>query len=110
MSDPSESVTIDRESLRTCVRQAIEEVNEQLPPEQRVDSSPNAKLFGQGAPLDSLGLVNLIVAVEEALTDELDLEITLANEKAMSRRSSPFQSVDSLLDFVEELIQEADGE
>ena len=54
--------------------------------------------------------MNLIVAVEEQLVDELDVEVTLANEKAMSRRTSPFQSVDSLLDFIEELIQEADGE
>jgi acyl carrier protein len=110
MSDPSESVTIDRESLRMCVRQAIDELNEQLSPEQRVENCPDAKLFGLGAPLDSLGLVNLIVEVEEQLADELDVEVTLANEKAMSRRASPFQSVDSLLDFVEELIREADGE
>lgn len=110
MSDTSESATIDRDSLRGCVRLAIEELNEQLPPEQHVEDKPDAKLFGQGAPLDSLGLVNLIVAVEEQLVDELDVEVTLANEKAMSRRTSPFQSVDSLLDFIEELIQEADGE
>jgi acyl carrier protein len=100
----------DREQVVESVLTAIENLNTQLPEEQHVEQSATAKLFGQDAPLDSLGLVNLIVAVEEQLSDDLDLELTLANEKAMSRRTSPFQSADKLIDFIEELIKEEQGE
>ena len=102
--------TADQNRLQTCVLQAIKELNEQLPPEQQIEESARAKLFGHDAPLDSIGLVNLIVTVEEQLSDELDIEVTLANEKAMSRRTSPFQSVETLLDFIEELIREEQRE
>jgi len=98
--------TVDRNGLQSCVLNAIRDLNTQLPPEQQVEESLEARLFGRGAPLDSIGLVNLIVTVEEQLADVLDLNVTLASEKAMSRRTSPFQSVESLLDFIEELIRE----
>ena len=100
----------NREQVVESVLNAIDNLNLQLPEEQHVERSETAKLFGNEAPLDSLGLVNLIVAVEEQLSDDLELELTLANEKAMSRRTSPFQSVDSLIRFIEELIKEEQGE
>ena len=102
--------TFERNQLETCVLQAVQELNEQLPPEQQIENSPQAKLFGREAPLDSIGLVNLIVTVEEQLADELELDLTLANEKAMSRRTSPFQSVESLIEFIEELVREEQSE
>jgi D-alanine--poly(phosphoribitol) ligase subunit 2 len=99
-----------RVQVTDTVLNAIDNLNLQLPEEQHVERSETAKLFGNEAPLDSLGLVNLIVAVEEQLSDDLELDLTLANEKAMSRRTSPFQSVDSLIDFIEEMIKEEQGE
>lgn len=102
--------TYERGQLETCVLQAVKELNEQLPSEQQIEESGKAKLFGREAPLDSIGLVNLIVTVEEQISDELDVELTLANEKAMSRRTSPFQSVETLIEFIEELIREEQGE
>lgn len=102
--------TFERNQFETCVLQAVKELNDQLPPEQQIEESPRAKLFGREAPLDSIGLVNLIVTVEEQLSDELDLDVTLANEKAMSRRTSPFQSVETLIEFIEELVREGQGE
>ena len=52
--------------------------------------SENSNLIGQDGLLDSLGLVNLILLVEERIADELGVSVTLADEKAMSQRSSPF--------------------
>lgn len=102
----SHGATLTRDQICDSVLKAIDNLNPQLPEEQQVERSSSAKLFGREAPLDSLGLVNLIVAVEEQLADDLDLAMTLANEKAMSRRTSPFRSVDTLVDFIEELVKE----
>jgi acyl carrier protein len=61
-------------------------------------------LLGNNAVVDSIGLVNLIVDIESALAEK-NLEITLTSEDAMSRRKSPFRSVETLSDYIIELIQ-----
>ena len=62
------------------------------------------KLFGGESLLDSLGLVSLIVCIEEAIEDQFNKSIILADEKAMSRRTSPFARVSYLVDYIYELI------
>lgn len=57
---------------------------------------PDTELFGEGGLLDSVGLVSLVVAVEEQLADELGLEVGLADERALSQRSSPYRTVGTL--------------
>lgn len=57
-------------------------------------------LIGQGAALDSMGLVTAILEIEQRLADEHDVMIVLADERAMSQKNSPFRSVRSLSDYV----------
>lgn len=62
------------------------------------------RLFGRTSFLDSLGLVALIVAVEQAIDDRMDVAITLASEEALSRSHSPFRTIGSLADYAAELL------
>jgi acyl carrier protein len=62
------------------------------------------KLFGGDGVLDSLGLVSFIVSLEEAIEDEFNISIVLADEKAMSRRTSPFARINALVDYIFEVI------
>ncbi|GAP08613.1 hypothetical protein ATHL_03518 [Anaerolinea thermolimosa] len=64
------------------------------------------RLIGQGAILDSLGLVSLIVEVEQRLSDELGINLILADERAMSQKRSPFRSIGALADYICDLIAE----
>lgn len=59
----------------------------------------DAVVFGMGG-LDSIGLINLIVDLEADLSDGPGLSVILADEKAMSRSSSPFRTVATLVDFI----------
>jgi acyl carrier protein len=63
-------------------------------------------LVGNEAVLDSLGVVSLIVEIEQRLEIEHDVSVTLANDKAMSQRNSPFRTVGVLADYMCSLIQE----
>ena len=54
--------------------------------------------------LDSLGLVNLIVAVELHAEEDLGVTISLADQKAMSQVGNVFQSVRSLVDYIISLL------
>ena len=60
----------------------------------------NIRLIGTSSALDSMELVQFIVEVESLLDDEFDIEIELTSEKAMSRRNSPFISINSLTKFI----------
>ncbi|WP_321518073.1 hypothetical protein [uncultured Bacteroides sp.] len=57
-------------------------------------------LIGENKILDSIGLVNVIVDIETAFFDE-GVEVSLTSEAAMSGRISPFRSINSLCNFIE---------
>jgi len=84
----------------------IGEMNEQRPEEQRIAERKDTQLFGEGGVLDSLELVNLIVAFEQKIQSDLGFAITLADEKAMSQKRNPFRSIESLADYAIMLLKE----
>ena len=94
------------EKILNLIYVSLDECNEQLPDEEQLEKSLDTKLFGRGSKLDSLGLINLVVAVEQNIEDEFDVEITLADVRAMSQENSPFRTVGSLTDYIEMLLEE----
>lgn len=94
------------EKLIQVIFNAIDEINEQLPEEQRLTKTVDTVIFGESGKLDSLGLVNLIVATEEGLEEVFDTSLTLADEKAMSQKNSPFRTVGTLVEYVSKLLKE----
>ncbi len=67
------------------------------------DATP---LFGAGGVLDSLGLVALILNIEEMIEMQMGVPITIVSEKTMSAYRSPFATLGSLAEFLAALIQE----
>jgi acyl carrier protein len=88
------------------VNSAIDDLNEILDADERLGKAPEEALIGNEARLDSLGLVNLIVLVEEKVQKEFGVAITLVDERAMSQSKSPFRNLSSLVEFVEEQLRE----
>lgn len=86
--------------------EAIGEINDQLPETQKIKKEKSTPLFGEDGGLDSLTLVNLIVTVEQKIQDDLDCTITLADERAMSQKNSPFRTVASLSEYILILLKE----
>ena len=85
---------------------AVEEINEQLPQQQQLGQSTKTVLFGKDGKLDSLGLVTLLVIIEQNIEDEFDVSITIADEKAMSQKRSPFRTIGTLADYIDMLLRE----
>jgi len=88
--------------------EAIDNINEELrlEGERAIVKAPATVLFGSNSKLDSLGLINLIVAIEEKIEEEYDVNITLADEKAMSQMDSPFKTVESLVNYICSILEE----
>ena len=62
--------------------------------------TPQSKLYGVGGSLDSLALVSFITDLEQTLATKLGIAVTLADEKAMSVRNSPFKDVATLTQYI----------
>jgi D-alanine--poly(phosphoribitol) ligase subunit 2 len=89
-----------------AIHSAVDDLNEILDADERLGKSPDEALIGKDAKLDSLGLVNLIVLVEEKIQQKFGVGITLVDERAMSQSKSPFRTLGSLAEFVEEQLNE----
>lgn len=94
-----------RANIIELIRQAAEETNEQFAV-QISKKGAETILFGRKGKLDSIGLVNLVVAVETLIEEEFDVNLTIADERAMSQKHSPFRTVSTLADYIIMLLEE----
>jgi acyl carrier protein len=92
-----------RDKVHEIVDHAIDEVNELLPPGQQMPKDPDTVLLGQGGKLDSMGFVNLLVALEAELETQLGLKAVLADE-AMNN-GEELRTVGDLHELLMEIIQ-----
>lgn len=90
---------MERNKISEIVINAVKEIVD----DESIAISNETVLLGNDAVVDSMGLVNLIVDIEGLLADE-DLEVSLTSEKAMSQRNSPFRTVESLTNYIKELV------
>lgn len=97
-------------NVSDVIYKCIDEVNEQQIVDQPLLKNINEVVYGNDGKLDSLGLVNLIVSIEEKVEDELGIPIILADERAMSQKQSPFRTVGSLTDYIVMLLEEKTNE
>lgn len=98
----AEALSLDVESLIIEAARELEEEGEiELPGE----ISRETLLFGKGGLLDSMALVRLVVAVEQAIEDRHEVAVALADEKAMSQTRSPYRTVGTLADYARGLIR-----
>ena len=97
---------LDNEKIVQAIFDAIDEINEQFPEDKQLKKSIDTVLFGESGKLDSLGLVNLIVTTEQQLEEIFDVTLTLADEKAMSQKNSPFRTVGTLSEYISKLLEE----
>lgn len=86
----------------------IDSINQSL--DDKLEKSPKTVLYGKESKLDSLGLVNLIVVVEESIEERFSTIITIADERAISQKNSPFRTIETLANYIRFLLKEnADG-
>lgn len=97
---------MNKTQIQEIVFQAIEMANNIREEDKQIPQSLETELYTDNGHLDSMGLVGFLIDVEELFLDE-DVQIALSDEKAMSQRNSPFKSVQTLVDYIENLIKEA---
>ena len=86
------------------IKKAIEEINEDLglkELENLNDDTPIIEL------LDSVDVLNLILAIEENLQKEYSNYIQVANEHIMDKNLSEFKTYKTLKEYIQRLINES---
>ena len=85
------------------INNAIGEFNKMYPPGKKLNTSPDTLLYCHKGCLDSLGLINLIVAIENSALDA-GVNFTLSSEVSNLDKNNIFLSVRALTDYIEGLI------
>lgn len=98
---------IARKDAYEIVLESLNEVFAQIGATPPDSIGEDTVLVGTDAVLDSLGVVQLIVEVEQRVESVHGVSVTLANDKAMSARNSPFRTVGVLADHVIATAEEA---
>ncbi len=91
-----------KDELVETIKESIAEIAD-MPAEEL---SAETALFGKGALLDSVGLVSLVASLEQAIEDDKGVIVSLADERAMSQKHSPFLTVGSLARYAHTLIDQ----
>jgi D-alanine--poly(phosphoribitol) ligase subunit 2 len=97
---------LDKTRCLEMVYETIDEMNETLGEQGKLVKSPQTQLFGCSGNLDSIGIVTFIVMLEQNIADKYGYLVTLADEKALSRRISPFLTVESLAEYLVEKLND----
>jgi hypothetical protein len=87
---------------------AIDDVNRERPSDRLLAKAPDTALYGSASDLDSLGLVNFIVAAEQRIHEAFGKSLVLADDRALAQDPSPFRSVGALADYIEVLLRETE--
>ncbi len=93
------------DEIETIIFGGIAALNAERDPDDQIPASPETGLFGVDAVLDSLSFVSLVTDVEMSLNVDHGLAISLADDRAMSRPQSPYETVATLRDYILELTE-----
>jgi acyl carrier protein len=88
------------------IEQALRTLNEERSADEQIAIGADTVLFGEDSVLDSLALVSVIVDIETLASDQFGRAVSLTDDRAMARDPVPFVNVQSLRDYILELLAE----
>ncbi len=92
-------------AVQSRITNLIIKIAKELKNSNNIDE--NSYLFSTNDALfDSVGLIEFVVELEEALYDEFGKDISLSDEKAMSQSRSPFISIKTLSNYIYKSLNE----
>lgn len=92
-----------KQKIIELIYSTIDENSEILGAE--IEKKESTVLYGFGSALDSMAMVTLVIALEQKINELYKKNLTLASEKAVSQKNSPFRNVETLANYIVELIE-----
>ncbi|NCB38755.1 MAG: hypothetical protein EOM80_08295 [Erysipelotrichia bacterium] len=91
--------------ITELILESLKELNQLLPPDQQLPLSPETKLFGSEGLLDSLGLINLVVILEERIYNEFNVEVTISGDLSTLQQDNTFKNIQTLSEHITRTMQ-----
>ena len=94
----------DEDTVLALIYSALDALNEEREEDDQISVGTDTLLFGGDSVLDSLSLVSVIVDIEREASDEFDQVVSLSDDRALSNEPAPFTSVQTLKDYILEVL------
>ena len=98
-------MTESNPEMMQVVLEAVAEVNRLLPPEQQVPTAAETLLAAEGGHLDSMGVVNLIVALDAALARRFGTTLSITEDMTLFGDAHPLETIGSLAACLKEKLE-----
>ena len=92
------------DKIKQILCDSIDELNEQLDDDEQIAFDPSLRLIGSSSAMNSMTFVTFISIIEDLISDNLDLSVRLVNDKSFSAKNSPFFTLETLSNYIGELI------
>lgn len=94
-----------KEKIQEIILDSLKEFNKEKAKDEVLEISNDTVLLDVNGKLDSLDFVTLIVIIENNIFDKIDKNVTIVSEKAFSKKYSPFKNIETLTEFIVELLE-----
>lgn len=88
-----------KQELIDLVHDVIQEMRESGALEVDGEIANTTPLYGETGILDSMGLVSVILTLEQEIEMRFDVQVALADEKALSQKRSPYRTIESIVEY-----------
>jgi acyl carrier protein len=100
---------ITEQQIEDLILSTLNVINDSFEDDAKIQITPKTVLFGNHSEIDSLALVSLVVDLETTLSGDFGFDVSLTDDRAMTREKSPFTDVSSLKEYIFELLTELSG-
>ena len=80
--------------------EVIDEVNGQLPPDSRLEKAPETVIVGEGGVLDSLGVTNFLITLEEKVSAASSQSVILLRDDFLSGEDGTLRTVATINEYI----------
>ena len=92
--------SITKEYILEMIYSIIDEHNDLNPDDLKLEKSLETSLFGSESNLDSLGLLNFLVELENIIKKNIHQDICVINELLFLEENNPYDNVDTLSEYI----------
>jgi hypothetical protein len=100
-----EGVLLMNEPVLKIIYEAVDELNDQLPTESRIEKVADMPIMGMEGGLDSMALISLIVAVDQKAEEQFGKVTNLASALMTDSESDPPNTLGALADLLSKLLE-----
>lgn len=97
------------ETIREIVQSAIAALNEELSVGERIDPKGATRLIGPRGTLSSLQVVNLVIHVEEGISERLGMTLDLTTNEQLFNEAGPLQTVETFIAYLSKAVAANNG-